>query len=43
MVSVQAECSLGATLALMQDTATATDETLEYVAEQVLKGTVRFD
>jgi len=43
MVSVQAGCPLATALALMQNTAEATDETMEYIAEQVVTGQVRFD
>jgi len=43
MVSVQAGCSMDAALALMQNTADATDATLEEVAEEVVARRVRFD
>lgn len=43
IVSVQAKCSKSEALALMQNTADATEETLEVVATEVLNGTARFD
>jgi hypothetical protein len=43
LVSVQASCSVADALLMMRHTAEATGETLEYVAGEVLKGTVRFD
>jgi AmiR/NasT family two-component response regulator len=42
IVSAQARCSLDAALALMQDTASATDETLEHIAVMVVNGTLSF-
>lgn len=42
MVSVQATCSMSEALALMQNTADATDETLESVAAEVVAHAVTF-
>ena len=43
MVAVQLGTSVRAAVWVMQDTAEATDTTLEDVAEEVLCGRVRFD
>jgi AmiR/NasT family two-component response regulator len=43
MVSVQADCTLDAALALLRNTARATDETLEYIAGEVVHRHVRFE
>jgi AmiR/NasT family two-component response regulator len=43
MVSVQADCSLDEALALMQATASATDKTLDDVADDVIGRRLRFD
>lgn len=43
MVAAQASCSMDAALALMQNTADATDETLDSIAAEVLNRRVRFD
>jgi hypothetical protein len=43
IVAVQLGTSLRAAVRVMQDTAEATDTTLEDVAEEVLCGRVRFD
>jgi len=42
VVSVQAACTLDTAFALMQNTVEAADETIEYVAELVMMGQVRF-
>jgi hypothetical protein len=42
MVSLQADCTLDAALALISDTARATDATMDYVAGEVVNGRVRF-
>ena len=43
MVAEQADCSIYEALALMQNTAEATVETLDVVADEVVNGRVRFD
>lgn len=43
IVSVQARCSLDDARTLIRNTAEATDETLEQVADLVVNGPVRFD
>jgi AmiR/NasT family two-component response regulator len=43
MVSAQAQCGLAAALALMRDTARATEETLENIAARVVDGKLRFE
>jgi hypothetical protein len=42
MVSAQAHCTLDEALALMRDTARATDETLENIATLVVEGKLKF-
>lgn len=43
MVSVQADCTLDAALALLRNTARATDETVEDIAGEVVQRHVRFE
>jgi hypothetical protein len=43
MVSGQAHCTVDAALALMRNTARATDETLESTAARVVDGKLRFE
>ena len=43
IVAVQADCSIARARALMQNVADTTDETLEHVADEVIRGSVRFD
>jgi len=43
MVSVQASCSMADALALMQNTAAATEETIDFIANEVLHNNLRFD
>jgi AmiR/NasT family two-component response regulator len=43
MVSVQADCTLDAALALLRNTARATDETVEDIAGEVVHRHVRFE
>jgi hypothetical protein len=43
MVCAQAHCTMHAALAAMNDTARATDETLEAIAAAVVKGEISFD
>ena len=43
MVAVQAGCSIEAALAMMQDTADATEVTLEELADEIVERNVRFD
>jgi AmiR/NasT family two-component response regulator len=43
MVSAQAHCTLDAALALMRNTARATDETLENIAARIVEGKLRFE
>ena len=43
IISAQAHCTLDAALVLLQDTARATDETLENIAMLVVEGTLKFE
>jgi hypothetical protein len=43
MVSVQADCTLDAALALLRSTARATDATVEHIAGEVVHRHVRFE
>jgi hypothetical protein len=43
MVSVQADCTLDAALALLRNTARATDETVDHIAGEVVQRHVRFE
>jgi hypothetical protein len=43
MVSVQANCTLDAALALLRNTARATDETVDHIAGEVVQRHVRFE
>ena len=43
MVSVQADCTLDAALALLRNAARATDETVEDIAGEVVHRHVRFE
>lgn len=43
MVAAQAICSMDQAIALMKDTAAATEMTLEHVAKEVLGRRARFD
>jgi len=43
IVAEQAGCSINEAHALMQNTARATDETIEFIANEVLYNNLRFD